>query len=128
MSGGVRLEVDGAIATITNDNPDKHNAFDDDMDAELFGIIDQLVVRPDIRAVVWRGEGKSFSSGRDVGSIGNLKVPLSHHELMRQGHRGIQLAYELSKAGVNRLTTHVAISQARTVFHSFAAAASRRMS
>jgi len=25
----VRLDVDGAIATITNDNPDKHNAFDD---------------------------------------------------------------------------------------------------
>ena len=26
----VRLEVDGPIATITNDNPEKHNAFDDD--------------------------------------------------------------------------------------------------
>ena len=36
MAGTVRLEVDGAIATITNDNPDKHNAFDDDMDAQLF--------------------------------------------------------------------------------------------
>jgi len=36
MAGTVRLEVDGAIATIVNDNPDKHNAFDDDMDAQLF--------------------------------------------------------------------------------------------
>ncbi len=90
MAGTVRLDVDGAIATITNDNPDKHNAFDDDMDVQLFDIFDQLATRTDIRAIIWRGEGKSFSSGRDVGSIGTLQVPLSHHELMRRGHRGIQ--------------------------------------
>jgi enoyl-CoA hydratase/carnithine racemase len=91
----VRLEIDGAIATITNDHPDKHNAFDDEMDAALFSILGELRSRPEVRAVIWRGEGKSFSSGRDVGSIGNLKVPLSHHELMRRGHRGIQQLWEL---------------------------------
>jgi enoyl-CoA hydratase len=91
----VRLEVDGPIATITNDNPDKHNAFDDEMDVQLFGILEELRGRPEVRAVVWRGEGKSFSSGRDVGSIGTLKVDLSHHELMRRGHRGIQQLWEL---------------------------------
>src|SRR5437868_12293967 len=95
MAGTVRLDVDGPIATITNDNPEKHNAFDDDMDVELFDILDQLTQRPDVRAVIWRGEGRSFSSGRDVGSIGNLKVPLSHHELMRRGHRGIQRLWDL---------------------------------
>ncbi|HZR14352.1 MAG TPA: enoyl-CoA hydratase/isomerase family protein [Acidimicrobiia bacterium] len=91
----VHLSIDGAIATITNDNPEKHNAFDDDMDVELFAILDELASRRDIRAVVWRGEGASFSSGRDVGSIGNLKVELSHHELMRRGHRGIQRLWDL---------------------------------
>jgi enoyl-CoA hydratase/carnithine racemase len=95
MAGSVHLSVDGAIAKITNDNPDKHNAFDDDMDAQLFAIIDELVTRTDVRAVIWRGEGKSFSSGRDVGSIGTLQVPLSHHELMRRGHRGIQRIWDL---------------------------------
>jgi enoyl-CoA hydratase/carnithine racemase len=95
MSGTVRLDVDGAIATITNDNPDKHNAFDDDMDLQLFEILAELRQRPEVRAVVWRGEGKSFSSGRDVGSIGTVKVELSHHELMRRGQRGIQQVWEL---------------------------------
>jgi enoyl-CoA hydratase/carnithine racemase len=95
VSGTVRLDVDGGIATITNDNPDKHNAFDDDMDAQLFAVLDELRQRTDVRAVIWRGEGKSFSSGRDTGSIGNLKVELSHHELMRRGHRGIQQLFEL---------------------------------
>jgi enoyl-CoA hydratase/carnithine racemase len=91
----VELDVDGAIATITNHNPEKHNAFDDDMDSQLFGILDELAQRNDIRAVIWRGEGKSFSSGRDVGSIGTLQVPLSHHELMRRGHRGIQRVWDV---------------------------------
>jgi enoyl-CoA hydratase/carnithine racemase len=92
---GVRLDVDGAVATITNDNPDKHNAFDDDMDMQLFGIFDELAGRSDIRAVVWRGEGKSFSSGRDASSIGNQQTELTHHELMRRGHRGVQRLWDL---------------------------------
>jgi enoyl-CoA hydratase/carnithine racemase len=95
VTGSVHLTIDGAIATITNDNPEKHNAFDDDMDAQLFAALGELREHPEVRAVIWRGEGKSWSSGRDVGSIGNLKVELSHHELMRRGHRGIQQLWEL---------------------------------
>ncbi len=95
MTDRVRLDVDGKVATITNDNPDKHNAFDDEMDAKLFEILATLRTMPEVRAVIWRGEGKSFSSGRDVAAIGNVKVPMSHHELMRRGHRGIQQLWEL---------------------------------
>jgi enoyl-CoA hydratase/carnithine racemase len=95
MTERVRVEYDGPIATITNDNPEKHNAFDDEMDARLFEILAELRARPDVRVVIWRGEGKSFSSGRDVGSIGTMQVPMSHHELMRRGHRGIQQLWEI---------------------------------
>jgi enoyl-CoA hydratase/carnithine racemase len=91
----VRLDVQGAIAVITNDRPDKHNAFDDDMDARLFEILAEIKAMPDVRAVVWRAEGESFSAGRDVSAIGTLKVELTHHELMRRGHRGIQQLWEL---------------------------------
>ena len=91
----VRLDIDGEIATITNNNPDKHNAFDDDMDAQLFEILGQLASRPDVRAIIWRGEGKSFSSGRDASSIGTHNTELTHHELMRRGHRGIQRLWEI---------------------------------
>jgi enoyl-CoA hydratase/carnithine racemase len=97
VSAAIHLELDGAIATITNDNQDKHNAFDDAMDARLFEILGELRDRPEIRVVVWRGEGKSFSSGRDVGSIGVQKTELSHHELMRRGHRGIQQLWDLDQ-------------------------------
>jgi enoyl-CoA hydratase/carnithine racemase len=95
MTDKVRLEIDGPIAVITNDNPDKHNAFDDEMDQRLFEILGELQQRPEVRAVIWRGEGRSFSSGRDVAAIGGGQVSMSHHELMRRGHRGIQQIFEL---------------------------------
>ena len=95
MTDRIKLDIDGAIATITNNNPGKHNAFDDDMDAELFAAIDEIANTPTIRAVIWRGEGTSFSSGRDVASIGAAQRAMSHHELMRRGHRGIQRLWDL---------------------------------
>ena len=53
MTERVRLEIEqldngGAIATITNDSPEKHNAFDDEMDARLFEILAELRDRPDV--------------------------------------------------------------------------------
>jgi enoyl-CoA hydratase/carnithine racemase len=92
----VRLEIDGPIAVITNDQPDKHNAFDDAMDQRLFEILGELKAQPAVRAVVWRAEGKSFSSGRDVAAIGGGAVELTHHELMARGHAGIRQVFELS--------------------------------
>lgn len=97
MTERIHLEIDGPIATITNDHDEKHNAFDDDMDLRLFEILAELRNRPDVRVVIWRGEGRSFSSGRDVGSIGTQQTELSHHELMRRGHRGIQQLWEMDQ-------------------------------
>ena len=95
MTKAVRLEYDGPVAVITNDNAEKHNAFDDDMDQQLFDILGELAGRPDVRAVIWRGEGKSFSSGRDVSAIGGEQVELTHHELMSRGHRGILQLFDI---------------------------------
>ena len=95
MAGSVHLVIEGAVATITNDNPEKHNAFDDEMDAQLFAILAEVKAKPEIRAVVWRGEGPSWSSGRDVASIGTNISGLTHHELMTRGHRGIQQLWEI---------------------------------
>ena len=95
MTDKVLLEVSGAVAVITNNNPDKRNAFDDEMDERLFDILTELKARPEVRAVIWRGEGKAWSSGRDVSAIGTNVTPLSHHELMTRGHRGILQVFDL---------------------------------
>jgi enoyl-CoA hydratase/carnithine racemase len=91
----VRLDVDGPVAVITNDHAAKHNAFDDAMDRRLWEILAELKERRDVRAVIWRGEGRSWSSGRDVASIGGGSQELTHHELMTQGHRGVQQIFDI---------------------------------
>ncbi len=95
MTDKVLLEVRDSVAVITNNNPDKRNAFDDDMDARLFEILGEIKGRSDVRAVIWRGEGRDWSSGRDVSVIGTNATPLSHHELMTRGHEGILQVFDL---------------------------------
>ena len=95
MTDRIRLELDGPIATITNNNPEKHNAFDDDMDLAFFDALGEIKGRKDVRAVIWRAEGKSSSSGRDVAAIGGGQVTLTHHELMSRGHAGILQILEI---------------------------------
>ncbi len=95
MTDRVRLTIDGPIAVITNDNQAKRNAFDDEMDVRLFEILGELRERPDVRAVIWRGEGEIWSSGRDTSVIGTNATELSHFELMTRGHRGILQLFEL---------------------------------
>lgn len=95
MTDKVLLEVNGPIAVITNNNPAKRNAFDDDMDVRLFEILTELRQRRDIRVVIWRGEGAVWSAGRDMSVIGYNATELSHHELMTRGHRGILQVFEL---------------------------------
>jgi enoyl-CoA hydratase/carnithine racemase len=95
MTDEITLDYRDTIAVITNNRPDKHNAFTDEMDQRLFEILGELKERPDIRAIIWNAEGKSWSSGRDVAAIGGQQVELTHHELMTRGHRGILQVFDL---------------------------------
>lgn len=83
----VRLDVDGPIAVITNNRPDKHNAMSDEMDRRLWEVLAEVHELPQLRAIVWRGEGKSFSSGRDTGQIGVRVEDISDLEFIERGHR-----------------------------------------
>jgi enoyl-CoA hydratase/carnithine racemase len=87
----VRLEVDGPIAVITNNRPEKHNAMSDEMDRRLWEVLAEVHELPDLRAIVWRGEGKSFSSGRDTGQIGVRVEDISDLEFIERGHRPTEM-------------------------------------
>ena len=112
MTDRVRLDIDGAIATITNNNPAKHNAFDDEMDVRLFEILEELAGRPEVRAVVWRAEGRSWSSGRDLSVVGTNLSELTHHELMVRGHKGIQRPVGAGRSGDR---SHTGVGHRRVV-------------
>jgi enoyl-CoA hydratase/carnithine racemase len=68
MTDRVILEIDGAIATVTLNRPDKHNGLDLPMFHALVDTAKSLKKRKDIRAVILRGEGPSFCAGLDVKS------------------------------------------------------------
>ncbi len=87
----VRLDVDGPIAVITNNRPEKHNAMSDEMDRRLWEVLAEVHELPGLRAIVWRGEGRSFSSGRDTGQIGLRVEDISDLEFIERGHRPTQM-------------------------------------
>lgn len=62
----VLLEARGGIAVLTLNRPDRHNAMGDAMDALFFRYLDLLRTDRDVRVVVWRSNGESFSCGRDM--------------------------------------------------------------
>lgn len=63
----VTSTIDGrGVATVTLTNPDKHNAFDDVMIAELTRTFITLDSNTDVRLMVLAATGKSFSAGADL--------------------------------------------------------------
>lgn len=58
---------DRGVATVTLNNPDKHNAFDDAMIAQLSAAFESAARDSDVRVLILASEGKSFSAGADLG-------------------------------------------------------------
>jgi enoyl-CoA hydratase/carnithine racemase len=65
MSDTVLLEVDGPCGELVLNRPDKVNAVNEAMVAELHGRLDDAE-RANVRALLVRGEGKGFCAGRDL--------------------------------------------------------------
>jgi len=89
--GLVRLDVRGPVAVITNNRPEKHNAMSDEMDRRLWEVLAQVHGMNGLRAIVWRGEGRSFSSGRDTTQLGLRAEDISDLEFIERGHGPTQM-------------------------------------
>ncbi|HLK60069.1 MAG TPA: enoyl-CoA hydratase-related protein [Chthonomonadaceae bacterium] len=68
-----------AVAEITLNRPEVHNAFDEVLIAELTEIMTELCADAAVRAVVLRGAGPSFCAGADLGWMGRM-AGYSHSE------------------------------------------------
>jgi methylglutaconyl-CoA hydratase len=60
------IEIRTAIARVTLDRPEVHNAFDETLIAELTDALGALERAPAVRAVVLLGAGRSFCAGADL--------------------------------------------------------------
>lgn len=64
-------EVDGGVATITLNRPDRLNAFNETMRHELLDLFDRIDADDEVRAVIMTGAGRGFCAGADLGSGGD---------------------------------------------------------
>lgn len=106
----VLVELDSrGIATVVLNRPDKHNAFNAEVIAELVTALQRLDRDSGVRAVVLTGAGKSFSAGADLGWMKsmagysedqNLEDSLKLAELM-------QVLDNLGKPTIGKVNGHV---------------------
>jgi len=62
----ILIEVDGPVGILTLNKPDRHNAFDETLMAEITAGLKQLEADPTVRVVVLSATGKSFCAGADL--------------------------------------------------------------
>ena len=79
----VITEIDRrGVARVTINNPEKHNAFDDHLIAELTRAFATIAANKDVRVMVLASVGKSFSAGADLGWMQRM-ADYSYRENLR---------------------------------------------
>jgi enoyl-CoA hydratase/carnithine racemase len=69
MSDRVTISIEGGVADVRLNRPEKMNALDGAMFSALADAGEQLKADPSVRAVVLSGEGRAFCAGLDFGSF-----------------------------------------------------------
>lgn len=88
----VLLDYDGPVAIVTNNRPDRHNAASDAFNKRLWECFGEVNANPEVRCVLWRGNGPSFSSGRDLAELGGRREnDMSHLQHIERGHAWTQM-------------------------------------
>ena len=66
MTEGLRVEVDGPVATLTLDRPDSLNALTVPVKVALREALESLAADRSVRAVILTGAGRAFCAGQDL--------------------------------------------------------------
>lgn len=69
------VEVEGHVATVRLNRPEKLNAVTQAMSDALVRIVRALNDDPEIRAVVYTGTGRAFSAGSDISTLDQYATP-----------------------------------------------------
>jgi methylglutaconyl-CoA hydratase len=83
------------VAWITIDNPDKHNAFDDQIIGQLTQAFSAIASNADARIMVLGSAGKSFSAGADLGWMQRM-ADYSYEENLRDSHALAEMLFTLN--------------------------------
>jgi 2-(1,2-epoxy-1,2-dihydrophenyl)acetyl-CoA isomerase len=95
----VDMTIEGAVATVVLNRPDKLNALTVDMRQSLCDCFAQLRFDDKVRAVIVTGAGRGFCSGADVERMAGQPHDLraDRDRLQRGGHTFIRALHAIEK-------------------------------
>jgi enoyl-CoA hydratase/carnithine racemase len=85
----IRLDVDGAVATITLNRPERLNAFTPHMGAEIVAALDTTDTDDNVRVVVLTGAGRGFCAGADLHRSGSSGATFDYGSLDHRDSGGL---------------------------------------
>lgn len=88
MADTILTRTEDGVRVISYNRPERHNAIDDAMGHAFRVAFDDAVADQSVRAILLRGEGKSFCSGRDVSVLGHRERDESDFEFVRRAQDG----------------------------------------
>lgn len=95
-SPSLKIDRDGAVATVMIDRPERLNALDRATVAELKQVFGDLGRDPQVRAIVLTGGGeKAFVAGADISELADLDAPAAE----RYATDGQELMWRLEHLG-----------------------------
>jgi enoyl-CoA hydratase/carnithine racemase len=104
----LKLETRGETLIVRLNRPDKLNAFDTKLIAELISLSRELKTDLSTRFVVFTGEGRAFSSGADLGSMEGGAERVAPEDAARLGQfngqellRSVEQLEQVTLAAVN---------------------------
>jgi 2-(1,2-epoxy-1,2-dihydrophenyl)acetyl-CoA isomerase len=62
----IKFSISGGVATVTLARPERLNALNAGVHAEIRTVLDQVEANDEIRCLVITGEGRAFCSGQDL--------------------------------------------------------------
>ncbi len=62
----VLFAVEGKVATLTFNRPEKLNALNPEMIGEIADVLDKVAKDPKIRVLIMTGQGRAFIAGADI--------------------------------------------------------------
>jgi methylglutaconyl-CoA hydratase len=86
----LKTEIHNSIARVTLDRPEIHNALNEELIGRLTQAFKDLGTRPEIRAIVLQGNGRSFSAGADLNWTRRV-AGFTPEENRRDAHTAIEM-------------------------------------
>ena len=115
MADEVLCSIDGGVATVTLNRPEKRNAMNTPLLDGLRACFDDLDARQDVRVIVVRGSGRAFCSGMDLNEMSRKQasdadpetgVTAVLHRIEQSRHPTIAMVQGAAFAGGCELALH----------------------